>query len=109
MYHSVSDNKNSKLCFQKAKDATGLQVELTGAMGTRTKYQVEKKAQLVVRATSRISSVGDDQDKDKEQQPTPVVVPMDEDVHLLEKIKLDDDEIEQNLRTVDQAILLSLW
>ena len=44
---------SGRSCFVHAQTCSGLQVQLTGAMGKRTKYQQEAKAQLRVHARSK--------------------------------------------------------
>ena len=46
-------HKTFQECFVKAKEATGLYTEVTGAMGKRIKYQTQDSAQLLCVAYSR--------------------------------------------------------
>ncbi|KAF8551724.1 tetratricopeptide repeat domain 27 [Imleria badia] len=51
--HIFSHDKSAAECFVRAARATGLQYELTGALGKRTKFQQNALSQLVLLAESR--------------------------------------------------------
>lgn len=51
--HIFSHDKSAAECFVRAARATGLQYELTGALGKRTKFQENALSQLVLLAESR--------------------------------------------------------
>ncbi|KAH7912942.1 hypothetical protein BJ138DRAFT_1082570 [Hygrophoropsis aurantiaca] len=51
--HTFSHDKLAAECFVRAARATGLQYELSGAMGKRTKFQQTELSQLVLLAESR--------------------------------------------------------
>jgi hypothetical protein len=53
LYHSLGQEKQANQAFLAAAKASGLEFELTGAMGRRTKFQVEAHSQLVLLAESR--------------------------------------------------------
>lgn len=95
--------------FLKAMEYSSLKVEVTGAVGKRTKFQQEATAQMLVRAVSRSIPIVTMNDAEKgviQRQ----LVEHSEDELLLERIKFNDDnenEIE-HLSILDQAILLSL-
>lgn len=52
-HHSLSQDKLANLSFLAAARASGLEFELTGALGRKTKYQVNALSQLVLLAESR--------------------------------------------------------
>jgi len=107
-HHYFNRPDQGKLYFHKAMEYSGLQVEVTGAVGKRTKFQQESKAQMVVRATSANDGAGFDGMTDQSDKMK--AIEHGEDGILLEKIKFDDEKENQvsRLSTLDQAILLSL-
>ncbi|WVR05348.1 hypothetical protein IAU60_002362 [Kwoniella sp. DSM 27419] len=52
-HHSLGQDKQANQAFLAAAKASGLEFELTGALGKRTKYQVASHSQLVLLAESR--------------------------------------------------------
>ena len=98
-----------KASFQKAMEYSFIRVEVTGAVGKRTKFQQEATAQMLVRAVSRSKPTATTNNTEKgiiHRQ----LVEHSEDELLLERIKYNDaneNEI-QHLSILDQAILLSL-
>ena len=46
--------------FRRFMRVAGLEVEITGGMGRRTKFQTEAKAQFLVRATLSITTAAND-------------------------------------------------
>jgi len=115
--HHFDRPKKGKEFFVKAQQHSGLMVEVTGAIGKRTKFQQEATAQMLVRAKSNAAVklesesfvVGDGGSKEdavvREQR-----IEHAEDGILLEKIKFDDEKEQevQELNILDQAILLAL-
>ncbi|XP_066281764.1 tetratricopeptide repeat protein 27-like [Branchiostoma lanceolatum] len=93
--------------FSTAAKLAQLQVELTGAMGKRTRFQQEDKAQLVL----QVHREGDVQleQPEKEVSPTPKDVALDDDT-LLNQMKLTDPgQVEAvDLSSVEQALVLGL-
>eukprot|EP00510_Aplanochytrium_minuta_P006337 CAMPEP_0184008202 /NCGR_PEP_ID=MMETSP0954-20121128/1821_1 /TAXON_ID=627963 /ORGANISM="Aplanochytrium sp, Strain PBS07" /LENGTH=1073 /DNA_ID=CAMNT_0026287243 /DNA_START=76 /DNA_END=3297 /DNA_ORIENTATION=- len=55
--HKFDDPEGAKRSFQKAREASGLEVSLSGALGKRTKFQTESKSQLVLLAKSSTTKV----------------------------------------------------
>jgi len=51
--HTLSNDRSAAEHFVKASRATGLEYELTGALGKRTKFQQTDITQLVLLAQSR--------------------------------------------------------
>ncbi|KAM6496448.1 hypothetical protein JOM56_009154 [Amanita muscaria] len=54
--HTLSQDKATSSLFDRAVQASGLQYELTGVPGKRTKFQQQDLSQLVVLAESRLNS-----------------------------------------------------
>ena len=50
--HFYQKEKQSKVCFEKAQEISGLSWSLTGVLGKRTKFQGRDISQLVVKANS---------------------------------------------------------
>ncbi|KZV93068.1 TPR-like protein [Exidia glandulosa HHB12029] len=55
--HLFHSDKQAAERFVEAAKSTGLQYELTGALGKRTKFQVQEHSQLVLLAQSKTSTV----------------------------------------------------
>ncbi len=113
--HHFEYRDKGKACFVKAKELSGLRTELTGAMGKRTKYQQEGKAQLLVRASSNaVGALGTTTNDDINEQNNhclPEHIKFDDQSHLLERTQYeskDDDEAYEQLNPHHQTILLSL-
>ena len=107
-HHYFNRPDQGKLYFHKAMEYSGLNVEVTGAIGKRTKFQQESTAQMVVRATSMNQGVGSDNEEETVKIKAQMVE-HGEDGILLEKIKFDDEKENQisRLSVLDQAILLA--
>ncbi|ORY29973.1 putative karyogamy-related protein [Naematelia encephala] len=52
-YHSLAQDKLANQEFLEAARCSGLEFELTGALGKRTKFQIEAHSQLILLAESR--------------------------------------------------------
>ncbi|WVF71951.1 hypothetical protein IAT40_006761 [Kwoniella sp. CBS 6097] len=63
LHHALSQDKQANQEFLTASKASGLEFELTGALGKRTKYQIAAHSQLVLLAESR-KREGDDEEED---------------------------------------------
>ncbi|KAL9656672.1 hypothetical protein ABK040_002942 [Willaertia magna] len=102
--------------FEKAKEATGLYLNLTGKWGVGTKYQSYKTAQLVLEAKSRAIEKTVKEENEEVMIGSlllPETAVLEEDSHLLEKPKYDIEEEEEDLvhcqiRPIDQCIILAL-
>jgi len=98
-----------KKAFRRAQELSGLRVEVTGAVGKRTKFQQEAKAQMLVKATSAVAApdVGTAPDVDIVRGQ---MIEHGDDGILLERIKFEDDKENEisELNVLDQAILLAL-
>jgi tetratricopeptide (TPR) repeat protein len=54
LHHHMGRDKESNIQFLEAAKESGLDFELTGAMGKKTKFQIEAHTQLVLLAESRV-------------------------------------------------------
>lgn len=118
--HHFDRPKKGKGSFQQAQKHSGLEVEVTGAIGKRTKFQQEATAQMLVRAKSSAvvvvestpphSDAAGGSAAQKEGIVKEQLIEHPEDGILLEKIKFDDEKEHeiQELNILDQAILLAL-
>lgn len=52
--HHFDKNKQGKRSFERAKELSGVSVQLSGSMGKRTKFQQKSTAQLVLLAASKL-------------------------------------------------------
>ncbi|KAJ7360146.1 Tetratricopeptide repeat domain 27, partial [Desmophyllum pertusum] len=114
LYLYYYDTKRAREHFSAAKTNLGLQVDLTGALGKRSKFQQKDSAQLVllVQREEIISGVLTDESSEmSNQQNLPRDVALDDDV-LLNKIQFKDMNLQQNNQTVlsalDHAVILGL-
>ena len=113
----------AETCLETAQSVCGLSVSVTGVMGKRTKWQQDKKSQLVVTAEGnrRTQQAGeeeakeskeiegwtqDDDEKDDERF-MPGVQQLDSDV-LLTSLALDQQLASMPLSAVQRALLLAL-
>ena len=96
--------------FMRAREALGMEIELTGALGKRTKWQQEDRPQLVVKVkyTGQPVMAG--------ELPASILLPSDlpKDVLLQDDTRLprpifrdQDQDLIPNLRPVEQAALLA--
>ncbi|CAJ1965616.1 unnamed protein product [Cylindrotheca closterium] len=113
--HHFQHGKMGKKQFEKARQISSLSVEVTGAMGKRTKFQTKATAQMVVRAVSAPSNQDEASSKTKgtgyssEGIKSQMVEHTDESI-LLDRVKFDNDPDNNidELRVLDQAIILAL-
>jgi len=112
--HHFRKSGRGKASFNKAKEYSKLEVEVTGAEGVRTKYQTKMTAQYLVRAKPNVA-VTDDNDTDTKNKANieKQMIKHDDvsdDALLLEKIRFEnaDDNVHINLSIHDQSILLAL-
>ncbi|KAJ2830444.1 hypothetical protein FBU31_002485, partial [Coemansia sp. 'formosensis'] len=95
----------SKRCFTQAQAASGLQWEMTGAAGKRTRFQTNDVIQLVLLAKSAARA-------DARSAQLPEALALNDDT-LLEKITYADAAVEahageERLQVLDECILLAL-
>ncbi|KAL3697661.1 hypothetical protein R1sor_011737 [Riccia sorocarpa] len=119
MEHLFGHNDAARECFDKAGELCGLEFEITGVLGFRTKYQEEPKAQMVL-VTKTEHSEDDswlgflDGTKDKQQEADSGVEQSD--IHLVPKLvgtedssqhenKLEPDK--KSLDPIKQAVILA--
>jgi tetratricopeptide (TPR) repeat protein len=113
--HFFDQPGKGRKSFRQAMQHTGLSVEVTGAIGKRTKFQQQSTAQMLVRAKSvsqpSIDSLPtncksiDEKNQIKEQ-----MIEHSEEGILLERIKFEQESenAAQDLTILDQSILLAL-
>jgi len=121
-HHFDRDGKG-KLSFQSACEYSGVQVNVMGAYGKRTKFQIDAKAQMLVQAFSTAPILKEDKisqnDESKNFDETgskkikikEKEVQHDGEEILLDRVKFENEEFnvsEGNLNVLDQAILLAL-
>lgn len=109
-HHLERPGKGRKL-FGQAQQRSGLQVEVTGATGKRTKFQQEATAQLLVRAKSTAPSEESERNTDTEKEVVKgQLIDHSEEEILLERIKFDEDKENEvlPLNILDQTIVLAL-
>lgn len=97
-------------CMLNAADSIQFTAELTGILGTRTKYQTNKISQLVVTTTSNNTTATITATDNNEY--IHEIMPMDIDIDsdtLLNQVQLDTDNTQSstNLTLLQKAILLS--
>lgn len=104
--------KKGKDLFTKAMSMSGLSVEVTGAMGKRTKFQSKTTAQMLVRAVSAPTDQNNHthEKKASEKEIKSQMIEHSEDSILLERVKFDQEAENQvdPLTILDQAIILAL-
>ncbi|GKY92056.1 hypothetical protein MPSEU_000177100 [Mayamaea pseudoterrestris] len=115
--HHFERPAKGKTSFVKAMKHSGLQVSVTGALGKRTKYQQDAKAQYLVNAISTVSTSdplveakqGDDDDDASTLVKKQMIEHSEEEI-LLERVKFENDKENEiaELNVLDQTILLAL-
>lgn len=118
--HHFNRKGRGREYFRKAQEYSGLEVDLTGSKGKRTKYQEKSTAQLLVRTKTTNSKINTTENGLSPPNDTaviesnaavlPTVIPHSEEEILLEKIHYENDEDNSpdKLSPLDQSILLSL-
>lgn len=110
--HFMERPGKGRISLYQALNYSGLQVELTGALGKRTKYQQVATAQLQVKASNQFSASSNELARDDKQRSKGSSIAMKhaEDGLLLEQVKYEEEEPKALalLSILDQAILLSL-
>jgi tetratricopeptide (TPR) repeat protein len=118
LQHTLSNDRSAADYFVKAARATGLEYELSGALGKRTKFQQTDVSQLVLLAQSLDNDNA--ADKDTKGSSLPQTLPLNDDT-LLERTEFTSSDPTSNsrllhldpnsqppLRPLDQCILLAL-
>eukprot|EP00977_Amphora_coffeiformis_P013024 scaffold3337_cov169-Amphora_coffeaeformis.AAC.34 len=109
--HHLERTGKGRKFFVQAQHQSGLQVEVTGATGKRTKFQQEATAQLLVRAKSTAANPETEEKKQEEKEIVKgQLIEHSEEEILLERIKFEDDKENEvlTLNTLDQSIVLAL-
>lgn len=111
--HHFERHKEAKTLFHKAKETSGLFLEVTGAQGVRTKFQTKATAQLVVRAVSAAKSdtpLQKENNVDADSKIKSQMIGFNEDDILHEQVQFQDEEENKvkHLTVLDQAILMGL-
>ncbi|KAG7348582.1 tetratricopeptide repeat protein [Nitzschia inconspicua] len=115
-YH-FEHTKKGKALFVQSMESSGMNVEVTGSEGKRTKFQHKATAQMIVKASSKQTSVPSSNIENvssADNTATSVVksqeIKHSEDSILLDNIKYEKDEDNEilQLTILDQAILLAL-
>eukprot|EP00123_Amoebidium_parasiticum_P006453 comp17401_c0_seq1/m.16741 comp17401_c0_seq1/g.16741 ORF comp17401_c0_seq1/g.16741 comp17401_c0_seq1/m.16741 type:complete len:831 (-) comp17401_c0_seq1:40-2532(-) len=105
MLEAFNDIKGSMAQTQKAQQASGLRMQLTGALGRRTRFQQFDTAQLVLKARSE--DVEDPAQSNGEASSRPINKQLDDDT-LLEHIAFSEDVADQEgLALLDQCTILA--
>ncbi|WVO18500.1 hypothetical protein L204_106217 [Cryptococcus depauperatus] len=126
LHYSLGTDKIANQEFLTAAKHSGLEFELTGALGKKTKYQITAYSQLVLLAESRQREEGDnaenwESDVKKEENRLPDTLPLNDDTLLEEtaftKVTRDntstcrlaylDPANQPPLHPLDQSLLLS--
>lgn len=114
LYLYYYDTKRAREHFTAAQSILGLQVELTGALGKRTRFQEKDCSQLIVLVHKDESITGIPTDKSTDmcyKENLPRDVPLADDT-ILNKIQLKDEDLRNKNGTVlsplDQAAILGL-
>ena len=101
VYHFYGQDVNSLSFFKAAQATTGLQWELTGVLGKRTKFQQQDFSQLAISASSMATL-------DQSTNSTPVKHDLNDDT-VLEKIEFTNpsENLITPLSALDQTLLLA--
>jgi len=105
--HIIGNDKAASERFLRAARATGLQYELTGALGRRTKFQQKDFSQLVLLAQSRDrnGSPAEDVLGLADHSRTPVNTPITQDSNLPVSLQLNDDTLLEQTEFTSSASL----
>lgn len=117
--HHFRKPGRGKVAFNRALEISKLEIEVTGAVGKRTKYQQSATAQYLVRAKPSSRNASMDQkrqhssstvDTDIEKQLMIKHDDVSDDAILLEKIKFEDNDDNEHhtLSILEQSIILAL-
>lgn len=110
-FHHFNNERKGKEMFKKAMETSGLSVEVSGALGKRTKFQTKATAQMVVKAASAgdpENALVQDKENKKEEVKSQLVDHADDTI-LLERVRFEKNEENEidDLTVLDQAIILA--
>ncbi|KAH9811118.1 hypothetical protein DFH28DRAFT_983768 [Melampsora americana] len=123
--HLIGNDKVANKLFLRAAEEAGLEYELTGILGKRTKFQEQELSQLVLLARGRTRTpfltqpdLSESPSPTKQSVATPITLALNDDT-LLEKTQFTsttssmssltiDPENQPELHPLDQSILLAL-
>jgi len=103
VYTTYHQSTEALKYIKQSQSQLGLEINLTGAMGKRTKYQTKDVAQLIVKIERK------DEEKEidsTEKLPLPKNIALNDDT-LLEATKLTDGSVQAKLKIEDHAVLLA--
>uniref|UniRef100_A0A6B2L082 Uncharacterized protein n=1 Tax=Arcella intermedia TaxID=1963864 RepID=A0A6B2L082_9EUKA len=105
-YNTYMDSTRARDCFVNAKNLSGLEVTLSGAMGRRTKFQTFDLPQLVLLAKSKESVANEGTSANVPEN----VESPDPDAPRLDHTKFSEKVVDSdsNLLVIDQCIILAL-
>jgi hypothetical protein len=117
IHHYYNEDRSARECFQQAQQLTGLIVQLSGAMGRRTKFQTFDTAQLFLSASSTLTDTATStstttlstESSSSSTTTAPRNVPNDDEVLLPQVAFTDAREGDNALTPIDQAIILGRW
>ncbi|XP_067091989.1 tetratricopeptide repeat protein 27 [Osmerus mordax] len=104
----------AKESFQRAKELSGLEVNMTGALGKRTRFQESFLAQLILEVKRKDDTLVQESDSDRTPTPTPMAsLPKDHDLGddtVLNQINLAEPGQHQlpDLSAEEQAVILGI-
>ncbi|XP_005106465.2 tetratricopeptide repeat protein 27-like [Aplysia californica] len=106
--HTYFEYRKAADHFSTGKKVAGIHVELSGAMGKRTQFQQDDKAQLYLRVQKDPSSV---QNEEQISLPTatPKILPLDDDT-VLNEVKYTDDSVTDtpHISQIEQVLIIGL-
>ncbi|XP_064623663.1 tetratricopeptide repeat protein 27-like [Lineus longissimus] len=93
----------------RAAELAGLEIDLTGAPGKRTKFQEKSLAQLVVRTTRRKCDRDTAPEEQTKPRSLPKDIPLDNDVLLpMMKIEEGHEVPQEKLKDYEQSLMLAI-
>jgi len=103
-YYSYRETSTAITAFSFARHATGLNLEISGALGKRTKFQQKDTSQLIVRASSADPDASDVQ----EIKTAPKQVDQEHELLLKSTLFSEEQHHGSSLSLIDQSLMLAL-